>query len=216
MKAIRNLLSGIHPLTRFAMSAVLLYICLISIWPLIQNPFVAAVNRAANTLFGTFADQGLVIFERLTDTKNPERDTRIFFLNEEMIAQARLQTQGPAADIEAQHVDIICRTVAYLPFAMLIALVLATPIPGKRKLPALAAGLVLVAVFVAFKLGIFIWLKFNDFPQLNVALLTTFWKTALTYLNYIVVINIGPSLMTPAVIWILVSFRRPDWQVFRR
>ena len=106
-----------------------------------------------------------------------------------------------------KRTDIDSGSVGWVPTALTIALVLATPIPWPRRLTALAGGLVLIHFFIFFTLQTWIW---NNSSDVSLMTLSDFWQNVTDQLDYALMNQIGASFSVPVVIWILVTFRRQD------
>jgi hypothetical protein len=107
----------------------------------------------------------------------------------------------------AKGSEIPSRSIGWVPTALTIALVLATPISWKRRLLALVGGLVLIHLFILLTLQSWIW---NNAPDVSLVKLSAFWQRVLGELNYALMNQLGVSFTVPVVIWILVTFRRQD------
>jgi hypothetical protein len=102
------------------------------------------------------------------------------------------------------------RYLGYLALALMVALVLASPVSWKRRAFALAGGIVAVHVLVAVKVWIILLSIVNATPSLRMAPLAPFWKPTLNaaYQNF--VIPLGPMFTLVVLCWVAVCFRRSD------
>ncbi len=89
---------------------------------------------------------------------------------------------------DAARREIDSRSIGWVPTALTIALVLATPIPWTRRLLALAGGLVLIHLFIFFTLQSWIWNKSTD---VSLMALSGFWQRAADSLNYALMNQLG-------------------------
>jgi len=103
------------------------------------------------------------------------------------------------------------RTMAYLPTALVIALVLATGIGWRRRLCALAWGLVWIHVFIVFLLGLMIVMIICAHPELGLFEVSPFWQMTLSLPWEFFLNRTGTPLATTVPIWMVVTFRRDDW-----
>jgi hypothetical protein len=101
--------------------------------------------------------------------------------------------------------------MAYLPTALLIALVLATGIGWRRRLWALAWGLLWVHVFIAFLMGVMIVVVIWANPELDLFQASQSWQKAVWLLNECFGNRVGTPLIMAVLIWMVVTFRREDW-----
>jgi hypothetical protein len=106
-----------------------------------------------------------------------------------------------------KRTDLDTRSIGWVPTALTMALILATPIPWRRRGAALAGGLVLVHCFILFSLQAWIWDNSSDVSLMR---LSGFWQEVAGELDYALINQLGASFSVPVVIWILVTFRRQD------
>ena len=107
------------------------------------------------------------------------------------------------------------RLVGYMPTVCLVAFVLASPIPWKRRRRALLLGLLLVHVFVALRMGIPIVREFSQENALQVYHLGGFRRWLLGVANRAFLSAPASFFVVPTFLWILVAFRGTDWQLLR-
>lgn len=98
----------------------------------------------------------------------------------------------------------------YLPTAVLTGLVLASPIPWRRRGWALLWGILLVNAFVVVRLAVAIMWGFRN---VDLFVFGPFWNKAVDVAHDVISISTVTSCVVPALIWLLVSFRRDDWGV---
>jgi hypothetical protein len=126
-------------------------------------------------------------------------DTQVILANASLVDSAG---RGPI-----RRTEFDSRSIGWVPTALTLALVAATPIPWRRRLAALAGGMVLIHLFIFFSLQSWIW---NNSVQLSLLTLSAFWQRAVDELDYLLMNQLGASFTVPVVIWILVTFRRQD------
>ena len=209
-------------ITGMVLRFALLYGLLYWGWIGVKDFYPKVFRNAAQYMFGEFGSSGVVIFQPVSEQEKldktfQEHDVTVLFLNQQIMDELSLQAsnQGNTGTVEVK-VEIkksflISRTLGYIPTIFVVALVLATPSGTSRKLSALFAGLILVNCFVAIRLMVFVLHEFSHRESLSVILLSPFWKNVLSEFYYILVLNIGTTEIVPVFIWILVSFRRSDW-----
>jgi hypothetical protein len=105
------------------------------------------------------------------------------------------------------------RGVGWVPTAFLIALVLATPVPWRRRWAALGLGLMALHAYLLLAVRVYIWNRSLPAPVPGAAVPVVKWIAAA--LEETMVTQLGPSFVVPAVIWILVAFRREDFTAAR-
>ena len=180
-------------LSVFFFLSALCYGVLMAPWPGLMDAYRTAFRTCGSWLFGSFGSRGSVQFEPLSSADH-SLDTTL------VLRKGRLRGS----------MDINSGYVGYRPTAFLIALVLATPVRWPRRLAALLAGLVLVDVFIAFRLWLSIFNAYSDDNLLALYSLSPFWKSALR--GTVLVLFRAPAghYVVPMFIWMLVTFRRGD------
>lgn len=107
------------------------------------------------------------------------------------------------------------RMVGYWPLAFMFALVLAKPLPFKRKLWAFALGLAVTEAFVLFRLTLHLAdACFFANKKYALYVLGEGAHGILHQVKQIVVDNPTSSFVAPLLIWIFMAFTRQDWAVF--
>ncbi len=112
-----------------------------------------------------------------------------------------------------QWILIISSADGYIPTALVLALILATPITWKRKGRSVLWGMMLVHVFFVFSQIILILFFFSYHQEQLVVTFSPFWQAVLSATVNIVIGDIWTLYVVPILIWILVTFRRSDWRM---
>lgn len=102
------------------------------------------------------------------------------------------------------------RHLAYMPAVTLIALVLATPIPWRRKPAALLIGLTLIAVFVVVRLAVVLIDGFRGDEPHCLFQLQPLWAGLFDLGARIVAVEPATTYLAPLLIWLVVTVRRED------
>jgi hypothetical protein len=105
------------------------------------------------------------------------------------------------------HVEYSSRGWGYLPTAAIVALIVATPLPWSRRWIALAAGLVLVHIFIALRIAAL--LLYGMYWGGAIQLSEMQAKAAEVILHGFSNSPVA-TFVVPVVIWLLVTFRRSD------
>lgn len=187
-------------LALFLLKAVVIYALLalpLSFYDQLYGDFY---RKIAGSFFNTFRETGLVRFK---EGAKPEI-THINIGNKDL-------PRGPGGAIKTLPIDINTRYLGYLPTILLISLVVASPVPWKRKLIALALGLALVTLLILFKQYISLlwrcdqnpWLQLTDYGDKGKALLNS------TY--HFIAVTSSSVLYFVVAIWLLVTFRLDDF-----
>lgn len=179
----------------FFVRLILVYGVLVAPWPGVKSGYASLYRSVATTVFRTMIPGGIVRFEPMSD---PYRkfDTNIQFLNTRSGARQTAITSS--------------RDPAFFQTIFLISLILATPLPWRRRGWAMVVGLMLLHVFIFGKVLITLLYGFTR-PQMALFAPAPIWKTLLSVANRIVVGDLLALLFVPLLIWIVVSFREKEW-----
>lgn len=199
-------MSRAKPLLGFLCRFVIVFGLLTVPWPGWQETYARCLQKCATAVYGSFGSKGRVEF-----MPNPlapaaagrSTDTIICVGNRE---QLNADGVGPKSAIEFE-----CRLEAYLPTAMVIALVLATRISWRRRLWASAWGLLWINLFIAFLLWAVILAAICYDPSLGLFSVSPFWQEVLEYTQEVLVRG---RYAAAVLIWIIVTFRRDDLTSF--
>lgn len=108
--------------------------------------------------------------------------------------------------------------LGYWPTALLIALIIAKPLPWQRKAWALVCGLILIHLFIAWRLSLTI--AENGFAleekQYHLFTLTEAWMQRLSSAVQVFVHNPTVGFMVAILIWFIVGFTKDDWAQFSK
>lgn len=181
-------------MVRFFLLLGLSYTLLMMPWPGLR-PTYAHVFRASNQfLLGSFGPDGVVRF--VAAKKSGDNvDCRLMLSHR----NRRTGVETPLSS-----------NVGYSPAAFLTALLIATPMPLRRRALAWMWGMLLLHAAIALKLSIYIVLMFSTDPRVIMFSLSEFWQTTLAELKRLVLFAPFFALVVPTFIWILVTFRRHD------
>lgn len=196
-------LTGVKQVIKFFCLFLLVYVLLMVPWPGFGAGYSKFYRAAGTFLFGSFGRKGVVCFYPLSDG---EYDVKIVFYNRDQVAP-------DGKMIPCGHIRHNSRLAGYIYAAFVVALILATPIPLRRRVRALFWGLILIHCFIVFKLAIWILYGFNQEPS-PLIVLNKFWQQALLITVNVFVHNLTFGFIVSFIIWILVSFRREDWGGF--
>ncbi len=179
---------------------LLVYALLVLIpWPGLHEAYASVVRTTCRVFGGGFAGSGHVSV--LPPSAEDRRYVRFRLEN---------RATGKSAPVVAK-----LRETGFLPTALLIALVLNTPIPWPRRWRALAWGLLVALVFTAFRLGFFVYSQFAMAEAVALIRPGPFLKGILFHGNILLVRSPVVSFTVPFLIWALVTFRRDDWRWLR-
>jgi hypothetical protein len=177
------------------------YGLLMGLWPVWRNAYSKFYVAGATLLFESCGSRAIVYFSQPDDAR-PDEVKITFYDRQRVDEHAR-----PIPLMRAAH-DV--RYGVYIYMAFMMALVLATPVPWRRKGRALFWGLILIHAFTAFRLALLIAQLLSS-KQVALLGLPWFWKKALLLNVQVFTINILPSFVVAILIWAFLSFRREDW-----
>ena len=184
----------------FLLWFVVIYGVLIFPWPGWNDLYSQAFRGVGNGLFGSDQGSRVVHFEAFRQTQGfASIDSRIILGNRDLI-----DATGKAP---ACLLGIDPRSIGWTPTALTLALIAATPIPWQRRLWGMVVGFVLIQVFIAATVWVYIW---NESTNISLITLSPFWKPVADALQYTLVTQMGISFTVPVLIWIAVVFRRDD------
>ena len=198
------LLMAQWPVLMFFLKLAVVYVLLMGPWSArLQEGYAVLYRGAGNVLFGSLGSVGTARFLALTGA------------GQAFDSQIVLRTRDSAGVRSTRDVPFHTRRTGYLPTAELVALILATPIPWWRRWKALAWGILGIIAFVALEAGITILYSLTDvrLPALDV---TPSTSKVCVQIYEIMVVSPTVSLVIPVLVWLLVSFRRSDWDRVRK
>jgi len=178
---------------RFVVLLVAVYGLLIFPWPELTAVYAATYRYVCNGLFASMGSAAEVRFEPLAG--NPRFDSI-----------ALLSCKGYDGVRSKRNVPFHTRKTGYLPTALMIALILATPQSLKTAVKRLAIGLAAIHVFIA--VGVLVTLLYsltdqrpeqNIKPVLDVSMYTS---RAIFFFYRMMVISPTLSFVAPVLIWI--------------
>ena len=184
---------------RFLGLFLLVFGLLMAPWPQLGRAYRKFYIAGAVFLLGSIRPTGTVTFEPLSDS---EYDMNVTLYN-----RARLAPDGNVVAIQTRHSS---RHAGYLYVAFLAALILATPVPPRRKAWALFFGIILIHGLITLQLALRILHAFHNRP-LSMFVMSTFSKRVLSIAHQAFAVNVTFGFVVCVFIWILVSFRRRDW-----
>jgi hypothetical protein len=182
-------------LARFALIAGILVLP----WPGVKEGYAHVLRQTGQWLAGRDNPKWFVLFERNPD---PHLDTLIYLGNRKQLAAD--------STIPTARIRFTSRYVGYLPTALLAALVLATPLPLKRRMCALGLGLLLMQLFLGLLILIMIFNQCSYFPTMGLIQLGSFQEQVVRSVYDIFVRHLGARMTVPVLVWILICFRRDD------
>ncbi len=173
------------------------YGLLMAPWPGVRPAYAAYFRAVGTWLFGSFGAKDAVRFRPAPEGPG-EWDTVVVLSNPHTGAVGTIQHDS--------------RNMGYVPTAMLLSLVLATPFPLRRKGRTLLWGFLLVNFYVALRIALVLLRDLSQDDALCLFPLGPFGRQVLAWAVRALVMSPGSYFAFPVFIWILVTFRRSDWR----
>jgi hypothetical protein len=195
-----------RPLLRFACLFALIYGILIVPWP------------GWNTLYGGYfrAFNGLVL-----STEGPVRIVRFkpsppgSVLDTEIVV-ASADAVAAEGKLKALRLGLDSRGVGWIPTALLLSLVLSTPVAWTRRMWSVVLGTFSVHIFIVLTCAVDIWDKTLVPLGLDASDFMKFKVWVADGLEETLVIQLGASFVVPAIVWLFVTFNRNDLEAIQR
>ena len=182
---------------KFIVLVLIIYTLLAMPWPGVRSAYAAFYRSFANASVGV-STSAFLVYVRPLPAEDGDQDVKLGVRNR--------RTR------RAQRIKLDSRLTGYLPTAEVLALVLATSIPWSRKWKALLWGLAGVHVFIALRLASGVLYVLSLAKPTPFFELTPLGNKAVYSIYEIAVQSPTMSFLVPAFIWILVTFRRSDFE----
>lgn len=189
---------------RFLCWFIVVYGLLVVPWPGFKGAYGRYFQMICQGAFIGNGERRILRFEQGHDTRFPIPVEITLANRDQLDANGR----GPV-----RILGLDARGLGWTPTALILALTLATPIPGRQRVRALCWGLLLVHAFIVFSVGCYIW---NQSTEIGLITLPPFWKTVAGGLEGTFVTQLGASFVVPALIWLAVAFRFQDLKEMMR
>jgi len=188
---------------RFLLGFAVAFGALVAPWPGWNAAYGALFRGGAAAVFSDGHGRILVRFRRAEHPPRAEIDTEIVVADR---AQIGRDGRGPA-----NVLGLDTRSVGWIPTALVLALIVATPVGWRRQWRALVLGLAVVHVYILLVVGVYLW---NETAGAVPVSFLPYWAGLGGGLEETLVTQLGPSFAVPALIWVAVTFRREDWAGF--
>ncbi|MFA7345938.1 MAG: hypothetical protein WC003_16685 [Terrimicrobiaceae bacterium] len=172
-------------------------------WLGLAEGYMAVFRTVGTWCFSRDEDRREVAF-----LESPDKSARPTYARIEIANRERLKPDGSGL---VRNVDFDVRGLGWKPTALLIALVLASPLPWKRRLAALCWGLFWVQAVMMGLLAYIIW---NQSSEVGLITMSPFWKTIASAWQHHFIAQF--SLAAPVAVWLLVTFRTGDLGIWQR
>ena len=199
MKSLNNKLLA-KKFVGFLLRMVLIYGLFVVLW-FNWGEFYGEIFRAgSNILFGSYGNQTIIHFQSYQPKdKKSILDTQVTITQEKSLLKGNRLTKS---------IKISSKHFGYTSTILVISLILATPMMWKRQLWTLLWGIILVHIFIVFRMTIGLLAFFSHNEAFGIITFNPFWQKILNFISTIFVVHIGISYIVPVIIWVLVTFRR--------
>lgn len=188
---------------KFLLYFALVFALLAAPWPGWKKTYAQGLRGFGQALFGSLGSKAVVRF-RANPEPHPELDSVIYIGNKDQLDSAG---RGKAANLTFNS-----RYIGFFPTALTVALILATPIPWRRRGWALLWGLLGIHAFIAALFGIMILAVLGSNPWLELVKPGAVWARPAIWLHDLFATYLGARFAVAVLIWFAVSFRKGDWQ----
>ncbi len=188
----------IKPALRFVVCFVCWYIAILSSWTITGQAYCAAFRAIGTLLYGSNDQRKEITFQPFPNGYHSDH-TRVVIVNPAMM---KADGSGPV-----RHLDLGTRAFGWKPLVLLVALVLATPLAWGRRMRALLWGCLCQQAFVMLALGFCIW---NESTEIGLVSLSETGKDAAMAVRGMLSGQLAVAV--PVLIWVLVTFRREDFE----
>lgn len=184
---------------------VVLYGLMIVPWPGFNRAYGRYFCALGEFIFARENDRRIVHFEPVPEELRHRLDTRIALGNRDRVDGTG---SGPVVFLELDT-----RGIGWVPTAVILALVLSTPVTWRRRAGALCSGILSVHFMIIFSVAIYIW---NNSVGLGLVTLSPFSKQITAGWEETLITQMGASFVAPVLIWIFVALRRQDFLAWQR
>ena len=185
---------------RFVFLAVVYFLLLMALVP--TGFFPPVFRFGANAVFHSMGSDRVAKFERFDDPMGVY-DTKMF-----------VGSQALGRPTYASSIGVNSVRQGYAPLVLVIALVLATPVPWPRKWRALLSGMLLVNLFIVLRVGVALLYGFSRVGLGSRRLLEVSGPEAwlLRQGDQILAGDLHLTYVVPLLIWLLVAVRMRDFR----
>ncbi|MFQ5458959.1 MAG: hypothetical protein ACE5FC_11000, partial [Myxococcota bacterium] len=200
-------------LAKFFLASLVVYAVLMAPWPGLQRGYAAVFRAAGNVCLSRFWfwPQSSVRFMDIRSIRPGDLAPGApeFAPTAEMDTLMELRTRGTP---QVGYLRTSSRYVGYSPMVLMVALLVATPLPWPRRARALLWGMLLIHAFIALRVTL--TLTANGFAADKAYALFhpgRFVTGLLTRTETILSDDPAASYVIPVFIWLLVAFRPRLW-----
>ncbi len=200
-----------HPLKRFALLFIGSYLLL---YLLGQMGLATAYGKYFRTIGeatfnGMKGGIGIVKFTESEGAYGDEYTSTILLANKKQVQAAA----NKGTNVEVRKNFVNHHRIGFFPLLILFSLILASPVPWKRKLILLVVAFGIMTLFTLFRQWLLILNDFHkNYETLQVLQFSSFWADFLHNARQLMVFNIVISGMVATFLWGILTFRKADIQ----
>lgn len=203
-----------HPLKQFLLLFVVSYafLMLLATFTGIKSGYDNGYRSLGNTYFQPFKEKGYVIFSEGADPLNKGLNTQLALINIDQNNQAI----ASGTNVRTIKVYVSPFRSGLFPLILLLSLILASPVPWRRKVWLLPVGFIIISLFAYFRTWLTVLLNFDQNEWLEVVDLSPTMHSFYNWLEAVTVGNVVFSVVVPVVVWFIITFRKEDRSVLFR
>ena len=173
-------------------------------WPGFNAAYGGYFRGLARQIFAEDGEGRAVRFEAAPMQGTRALDTRIVVDS--------LESADPAIHRRVKVLELDSRAVGWVPTAFVLALILATPFPWRRRGWAVIWGGLAIQVFVLFAVAVYILSETGQVHRLSLDGWPAIAKVVVDSLEETLITQMGAGFVVPVAVWIGVMFRRGDFK----
>ena len=192
-----------RPFLRIILIFVVSLAGLILVYPVLRETYLDFLISAGNRYMSSPGKNVIITYK--VNEGNKDLDLALYIGNTEKMKK----------DIKSAYYLITKAStfyIAWIELALMMALILASPVPVIRKLIILVAGFIIIHVIVFLKLLIQVYYVCNHNPGLEILMLSPGKLKFTDLLLDQFVDTVQPTLILIFIIWILITFRMEDYR----
>lgn len=191
-----------RPYIRIMLIFVITLACLILIYPPIRKTYLSILISTGSHIMSSPGKNTLVKYLENKESNDP--DLVLYIGN-----TVKMKTDPHAYFLVTKASTFY---ISWIELALMIALILASPVPILRKVIVLMAGILFVHAIVFLKLLIQVFYVCNHNPGLEIMMLSPSHLKIIDLLQDQFVDTVQPSLILVVITWILITFTMNDYK----
>jgi hypothetical protein len=190
-------------LVRFLSCLALWYGLGITPWPGFNRAYGAYFRAVAGWMLAEDGDRRVVRFEQ-----TPEQGARVL---DTRIVVASRESSASAGGHPAKILGLDSRAVGWVPTALVLALILSTPVPWSRRGWSVVGGWLAIHLFILFSVAVYVLNETGQMGGVSLDGWPAMAKAVVDGLDETLITQMGASFVVPVAIWVTVTFRSGDF-----